>query len=385
MPFNQAIPLSLYIHTPWCVHKCPYCDFNSHSLTDELPAREYVEALWRDLETDLDLIWGRRINSIFIGGGTPSLFPPQAIATLLDGIRSRITVLPTAEITLEANPGTVDLSRFLGFHDAGINRLSIGIQSFDDNNLKNLQRIHNGADACRAVEAAFAAGFDNINLDLMFGLPGQSIANALADLKRACDFQVPHLSWYQLTIEPNTLFHHRPPPNLPEDDNLWEMQQQGQNLLSSKAWEQYEISAYARDAKRCRHNLNYWQFGDYLGIGAGAHSKLTDAGSKQIIRYSRTRHPQAWFKAVQSGNKEMLRSAERVEPERLSLEFMLNALRLHQGFETALFNNRTGLDWESMEKPLREAEKNAWISRRAGSVRPTALGLQFLNELLLLF
>ena len=282
-------PLALYVHIPWCVRKCPYCDFNSHERSGVLPEKEYVEALFRDLEASLPNVWGRRVVSVFIGGGTPSLFSPQSIDALLSGVRARLTLAPDAEITLEANPGTVEAARFRGFRSAGVNRISIGIQSFDERMLAALGRIHSSAEARRAIDAA-SASFDNVNIDLMYGLPAQSAAMARADLEQGLGFGVPHVSAYQLTIEPNTVFWSKP-PQLPEHDLAADMQIQAEELLGAAGYEHYETSAFARPGRRCRHNLNYWEFGDYLGIGAGAHGKISDASSQNVSRTAKVSLP----------------------------------------------------------------------------------------------
>jgi oxygen-independent coproporphyrinogen-3 oxidase len=370
----------LYIHLPWCVRKCPYCDFNSHAVRDTLPAREYVEALLRDLESELPAAAGRRVETIFFGGGTPSLFPPEAIARLLDGIRARIAIADDAEITLEANPGTVDADRFRGFRASGVNRLSIGIQSFDDEKLKALGRIHGSDEARRAVEAAREAGFENHNLDLMFGLPDQTVDEAVADVRAALAFEPPHLSVYQLTIEPNTAFHAQP-PRLPDDDRLWDMQQRIEDELARAGYRHYEVSAYARPGRECRHNLNYWQFGDYIGIGAGAHGKITDAGG--IVRRWKVKHPNDYL--ANAGTRAAIGSERRVAGDDIPFEFLMNALRLDRGFTPALFEQRTGLSPAAIEKPLTLAEARGLLVRDADGIRASARGARLLNDLLLLF
>lgn len=375
---NIAPPLSLYLHIPWCVRKCPYCDFNSHAQPAELPEAEYLAAIWRDLAEDLPQIAGREITTIFIGGGTPSLFSAASIGALLEGLAQRLAFAADIEITLEANPGTVDNARFRGFRAAGVNRLSLGVQSFDEQALQALGRIHDRAAVFAAVDAARAAGFENFNLDLMFGLPQQTPAAALDDLQQAMDLAPPHLSWYQLTLEPNTPFYQQPPPALPDDDALWEIQQAGQALLAERGWQQYEISAYAQPGRRCRHNLNYWQFGDYLALGAGAHGKLSTP--QGVIRHSKQRHPKAYLEA---------RGASFVQSERvldaadLSFEFMLNALRLVDGVEEDLFAQRTGLELALIAPALAQARAQGWLHPQR--LQATAQGLQFLNELLELF
>ena len=287
----SAPPLSLYIHIPWCIRKCPYCDFNSHRAEADLPERGYITARLDDLDVDRAGVQGRRIETIFLGGGTPSLFSAEAISQLLEGVRQRVVLAADAEITLEANPGTAEAGKFRGFRQAGVNRLSLGLQSFNDAQLQRLGRIHGRAEALRAVELARAAGIDNLNLDLMFGLPGQTAEEGLADIRTAIDLQPEHVSYYQLALEPNTVFH-KYPPRLPEDEAIWSIQQAGQAMLAEQGYRQYEVSAYARPGRRCRHNLNYWHFGDYLGIGAGAHGKITRMHTGEIIRTAKIRHPQ---------------------------------------------------------------------------------------------
>ena len=369
-------PLALYIHMPWCVRKCPYCDFNSHERSGPLPESEYVERLLADLEALLPSVWGRRLTSIFIGGGTPSLFSPASIDTLLAGVRARIAVEPGAEITLEANPGTVEAGRFRAFREAGVNRLSIGVQSFDERMLQQLGRIHSAEEARRAIAGALAA-FDNVNIDLMYGLPGQDMAMARADIDEGAACGVPHLSAYQLTIEPNTAFH-RQPPQLPAHDEAADMQVMVEGTLARAGLEHYETSAFARRGHRCRHNLNYWQFGDYLGIGAGAHGKISFPD--RITRHERVKQPKEYLK-MQSTI-----AAERVVPaSELPFEFMMNALRLVEGFPSALFEERTGLPLASIARALELAESKTLVQRDWRHVRATEHGQRFLNELLVLF
>ena len=374
--FSNLPPLALYIHLPWCVRKCPYCDFNSHQGKDNIPQARYIDALLSDLEQDLPQVWGRRLSSIFIGGGTPSLFAPEQLDRLLGGIRARITCLPDMEMTMEANPGTFEQERFRGFRDCGINRLSIGIQSFDDRQLQALGRIHSADEAHRAVEMAREAGFDNINLDLMFGLPGQNQSQGLADLEQALALDPEHLSWYQLTIEPNTLFH-KQPPILPDDDLIWELQQQGQQRLAEAGFAQYEISAYARAGRACRHNLNYWQFGDYLGIGAGAHGKLSSSQPAGIQRLWKLRQPEAYMTAADRvSGREWLSGADTV------FEFMLNSLRLKQGFTEPLFKAHTGADFEQIRTPCEQALAQGLMVRDGLNWRASERGYWFLNDLI---
>jgi putative oxygen-independent coproporphyrinogen III oxidase len=378
--FASLPPLSLYVHIPWCVRKCPYCDFNSHEARAKIPEQEYIDALLRDLEQDLPRVWGRIVHTIFIGGGTPSLFSPEAIDRLLSGIRARLPLDQNPEITLEANPGTVELERFKGFRAAGINRLSIGIQSFEEEKLKALGRIHGRAEALRAAEAARAAGFDNFNLDLMFGLPGQTVEQALADMRTAMALLPTHLSAYQLTIEPNTLFHARPPV-LPDDDTTWDMQSQLQTELAAAGYRQYEVSAYARPGYECRHNLNYWKFGDYLGIGAGAHAKITNASG--ITRLWKVKHPNEYLSTA--GTPESIGGEQQLSRHDAAAEFMLNALRLVDGFPSPLFQERAGLPISACEPKLTLAENRGLIEWDTRSIRPTPQGRRFLNNLLELF
>lgn len=380
--FTTLPPLSLYVHLPWCVRKCPYCDFNSHEARGGVPEQAYVEALAADLEQELPSIWGRPVETVFFGGGTPSLFSAGSIDWLMSQLRALLAVPATAEITLEANPGTFENGKFADFRAAGINRLSIGVQSFDDGMLQKLGRIHGAREAIAAAEQAHAAGFEELNLDLMFGLPGQSIDQAMADLKQAIALRPTHISHYQLTIEPNTRFAHAPPA-LPDDDTLWEMQQQCQVLLAEHGYEQYEVSAYARPGHRCRHNLNYWLFGDYLGIGAGAHGKISNAQHQRTVRTAKLRHPRDYLeKAATPARFASERTLSRREA---GFEFMLNALRLNDGFPVALFAQHTGLPLTVVERPLKQAEEKGLIEWTLHHIRPTALGRRFLNDLTALF
>ena len=374
--FAALPPLALYVHIPWCVRKCPYCDFNSHERTEPLPEREYVAKLIADLESMLPSVWGRRLISVFIGGGTPSLFSPQAIDELLAAVRARLTLEPGAEITLEANPGTVEAARFRGFRQAGINRISLGVQSFDDAMLAALGRIHGAAEARKAVASALAS-FDNINIDLMYGLPGQTLDMARSDIQQAIACGVPHLSVYQLTIEPNTVFYRRP-PLLPEHDVSADMQLAVEEALAAAGYEHYETSAFARPGHRCRHNLNYWEFGDYLGIGAGAHGKVSFPD--RVTRHERIKQPRDYLAAPST----LAREAS-VPSAELPFEFMLNALRLIDGFPIALFEERTGLPFVTVVRQLEDAERRGFIERDWQRVRPTERGRLFLNELLALF
>ncbi|MBI5918775.1 MAG: oxygen-independent coproporphyrinogen III oxidase-like protein [Nitrosomonadales bacterium] len=385
--FKAPPPLALYVHVPWCVRKCPYCDFNSHEIKPVLslskggglPEDVYVDALLRDLELALPLIWGRRVYSVFIGGGTPSLLSGAALARLLTGVRMLLPLDVNAEITLEANPGTVEAERFAAYRDAGVNRLSMGIQSFNDTHLKALGRIHSGDEARRAIELA-QRHFDNFNLDLMYALPEQTLAEAEADVRAALGFAPPHLSCYHLTLEPNTLFAHQP-PSLPDDDASAAMQEHIGELLAAGGYRHYETSAYAQSGKQSRHNRNYWQFGDYLGIGAGAHSKLSF--HDKVIRQARYKQPQAYLEAVAQAAP--VQSEHALTRDDLSFEFMMNALRLNAGFEVALFEERTSLPLLLIRRELDEAERRGLLQRDAGRIAPTELGRRFLNDLLEIF
>ena len=381
--FAKPIPLTLYVHIPWCVRKCPYCDFNSHEIRTALPEGAYVDALLADLDQDLPQVRGRRIDSIFIGGGTPSLFAAATIDHLLTGLSARLPLHPDLEITLEANPGTVERQKFSEFRAIGINRLSIGVQSFNAEHLQRLGRIHGREEAISAVEAAHQAGFTNINLDLMFGLPGQSLDQALADVNTAIALDPTHVSHYQLTLEPNTRFHKYPPSALPDDDELWTMQKHCQERLAKGGYTQYEVSAYARPQRRCRHNLNYWEFGDYLGIGAGAHSKLTDFQKGEINRFWKLKSPRAYLR--HAGSAQAIGGARTIPLEDLSLEFMLNTLRLVEGVPASLFSERTGLPLDRLEPTLGNARKRGLLSPNKQFIQPTELGQRFLNDLLELF
>ncbi|HEX9398118.1 MAG TPA: radical SAM family heme chaperone HemW [Burkholderiales bacterium] len=364
-------PLALYVHIPWCVRKCPYCDFNSHEQKGPLQERAYVDALIRDLEQLLPQVWGRRLTSVFIGGGTPSLFSPQSIDALLSAVRARLPLEPGAEITLEANPGTVEAARFRGFRDAGVNRISVGVQSFDDRMLAALGRIHSAAEARRAVETALEA-VGNVNLDLMYGLPGQDLPMLRSDLKAALDCGTPHLSAYQLTIEPNTVFFSKPPA-LPEHDLCADMQAMVEKVFLENGFQHYETSAFARLGRRCRHNLNYWEFGDYLGIGAGAHGKISFPD--RVTRHERIKQPREYLEKL-SLNEKVIPIGE------LPFEFMLNALRLIEGFPVALFTERTGLSNFTIKSNLDAAEAKGLLERDLQRIRPSRRGRLFLNDLL---
>ncbi len=380
--FTALPPLSLYIHIPWCVRKCPYCDFNSHEQKQALPEKQYVAALLADLEQELPHIWGRPVQTIFIGGGTPSLFSAEALDTLLCGIRARVQLPPGAEITLEANPGTVEAGKFHEFRALGINRLSIGVQSFNDDLLERIGRIHGRREAIRAAEEAHDAGFDNFNLDLMFGLPQQTLAQALEDVRTAFALEPTHLSHYQLTLEPNTLFHHNPPA-LPDDELRWDMQERCQDIIAEHGYGHYEVSAYAKQGKQCQHNVNYWRFGDYLGIGAGAHGKISDAQYQTITRHNKQRNPNDYLRTAHSPERDQGR--HRLTRVDVGFEFMLNALRLTEGFESHLFQDHTGLPINIIEKQLQQAEELELIEWSATHIRPTERGRNYLNDLLQLF
>ncbi len=418
--FTTLPPLSLYIHYPWCAQKCPYCDFNSHTVskinkqTDKQRDEQYVRALIRDLEQEIPGIWGRTIQSIFIGGGTPSLIQPESMQYLLSQLNALLNISPMAEITMEANPGTVDQVKFSEFHSAGINRLSMGIQSFDDQLLQKIGRIHDGQQACQAIHRAQQAGFDNINLDLMYALPGQTLQGAIDDVQQAIDFETNHLSHYQLTLEPNTLFANQP-PQLPDDDLSYEMQIQCQHLLAHSGFNHYEVSAYAKTGKQCAHNLNYWQFGDYVGIGAGAHGKISDAAQQSITRHWKIKHPQSYLNSLlaedflpaegsllaegslptkdsllakgSTSNKKssMIGGEALLSRNDIGFEFMLNASRLTEGFSSQLFYQHTGLPITQIEKGLKKAVQLELIEWHRDHIKPTKRGLQYLNELQELF
>ncbi|POA54548.1 MULTISPECIES: radical SAM family heme chaperone HemW [unclassified Pseudomonas] len=375
----QLPPLALYIHIPWCVRKCPYCDFNSHAASPTLPEEEYVDALLADLDQDLPAAHGRELSSIFFGGGTPSLFSAQALGRLLAGVQQRIPFASDIEITLEANPGTFEQEKFTAYRALGINRLSIGIQSFQEQKLEALGRIHSGAEAVRAADMARQAGFDNFNLDLMHGLPDQSLEDALGDLRQAIAMKPTHLSWYQLTLEPNTVFWSQP-PTLPEDDILWDIQEAGQALLAEHGYAQYEVSAYAQPGRAARHNLNYWSFGDFIGIGAGAHGKLSHPDGR-ILRTWKTRLPKDYLnpaKPFKAGEKSL-------DNDELPFEFLMNALRLTDGVDAALFAQRTGLELASLAEGRRQAEQSGLLQVEPSHLAATPRGQLFLNDLLQYF
>lgn len=381
--FNkEAVPLALYIHVPWCIRKCPYCDFNSHQSEDgDIPQQEYLEALFRDLEQLLPRVWGRRVSSVFIGGGTPSLLSAETVYQLISGIRARLPMVSNTEITMEANPGSLEVQKFGQFYDAGITRLSLGVQSFSDQQLKRLGRIHDSEQAHRAISAVSDCEFDSYNIDLMFGLPGQSVDELICELETALNYRPPHLSLYQLTIEPNTPFSHATPADLPGDDELAEMQEVVASHAQAAGLDRYEVSAYATAGKQCRHNLNYWQFGDYLGIGAGAHSKLTEP--EGVRRFSRPRQPSRYMHS--SGTDEAYVAQRKLDRDDLVLEFMINALRLSSGFSYQQFELTTGLGSEVLAEGVASAVNKGLLVVQGDSVQATDRGFRFLSEIQLLF
>lgn len=370
-------PLSLYIHIPWCVQKCPYCDFNSHALKGEVPHEEYVQHLLNDLDIDLPLTSGREVSTIFIGGGTPSLLSSEAMQMLLDGVRARLPLSPTAEITMEANPGAVEAERFSGYQRAGINRISIGVQSFSAAKLERLGRIHGPEEAKRAAQLAENLGLRSFNLDLMHGLPDQSLEEALDDLRQAIALNPPHLSWYQLTIEPNTLFASRP-PRLPDEDDLWDIFEQGDALLAAAGYQQYETSAYAKPGYRCEHNLNYWRFGDYLGIGCGAHGKLTQPDGT-IIRTAKTKHPRGFMTGKYLDKRHNVADAEK------PFEFFMNRFRLLEAAPREEYTRYTGLPESTIRAQIDDALAKGYLTETAEEWQITEKGKLFLNSLLELF
>lgn len=380
--FTSLPPLSLYIHIPWCVRKCPYCDFNSHKSPEQLPEDDYVDALIRDLEQEVPLVWGRTVQSIFIGGGTPSLFSAQAYDRLFSAIRALLPLSAHAEITLEANPGTVEQQRFADYLDLGINRLSVGIQSFDDQSLQALGRIHDKNQAITAVETAHKVGFKNFNIDLMFGLPHQTAKTAQFDIDTAIALEPSHISYYQLTIEPNTLYFQQPPV-LPDDDPIIDWQIDSQTRLAKAGYQHYEVSAYAKEQQQCQHNLNYWQFGDYLGIGAGAHGKITDAAQQSITRKSKQKQPQAFIDTA--GQSEVVLTKDSIDKNDIGFEFMLNALRLTDGFPTSLFYQHAGIPISHINKALDQAQQQGLLERDIHTIKPTSKGQRYLNSLIELF
>jgi oxygen-independent coproporphyrinogen-3 oxidase len=375
-------PLSLYVHLPWCVRKCPYCDFNSHAIKDDFPGDDYINLLLTDLEAELPLVWGRVVHSIFLGGGTPSLFSADQIERLVNGIRGRLPLSPDAEVTLEANPGTIEHDSFSAYRDAGINRISLGVQSFSDERLRAIGRIHGRAEVGKALDSLRTSGIANFNIDLMFALPGQSANEALEDVRMAVESRPAHLSHYQLTLEPNTAFFANP-PDLPDDDEAWEMQSRCAELLAQEGYEQYEISAWARPGNECRHNLNYWGYGDFVGIGAGAHGKITMPSGQEIRRRIRLRHPRAWMQAVPAGSQ--LAEDRVLTPEERIFEFFLNQSRLRRGIEMARFTARTGLGREQVEGRIEQVIESGLLKEENGVLIHTALGWRFINEIQAIF
>ena len=372
-------PLALYIHFPWCEKKCPYCDFNSHQVKDGVQGfdeERYIKALITDLETELPRIWGRQVHSIFIGGGTPSLLSPTGMDDLLSTIRARVNLEPGAEITMEANPGSVEADKFAAFAKSGINRVSLGIQSFQDEQLKALGRIHNGEEAKQAIAIA-VENFKSVNIDLMYGLPNQSLAAAKADIETALSFKTPHLSLYNLTLEPNTYFANFP-PKLPSEDEIDAIFEQNLELLTAAGYKRYEVSAYAKKDQECKHNLNYWRFGDYIGIGAGAHGKISFPD--KVTRQVRERHPETYMQAMESKGNALIESRD-VSAKDLPFEFMLNTLRLTDGVETKTFSERTGLPLQVISKGLEEASKKGLLDDNPSALKATDLGLRYLNNL----
>ena len=376
-------PLSLYIHIPWCVRKCPYCDFNSHQQPDALPIANYVAALVADLDQDLPLVWGRTVHSVFFGGGTPSLFPPEAINQILAAASARLRFAPGAEITMECNPGTAEHGHFEGYLAAGVNRLSFGIQSFDDACLQRLGRIHDSAEAEAAVKLAQDAGYENINLDLMYALPGQTLAMALHDVDRAIALSPTHLSHYQLTLEPNTAFAAKPPAGIPLEDDAWDMQERCIESMATAGYGQYEVSAYAREGRQCAHNLNYWRFGDYLGIGAGAHGKISSGADGSVLRRWKVKNPREYLASASGIGR--IGGDDPIPSGQLPFDYMLNALRLVEGFKLADFESRTGLDRAAIQSELEHARLMGWLQVSNERIVPTELGRRFTNDVISLF
>jgi len=371
--------LALYVHMPWCVRKCPYCDFNSHQLKSAQPDASYIDALLRDFDTEMPRLAGRRIDTVFFGGGTPSLFAPEEFARLLGGLKQKIEFARDAEITLEANPGTIERGRFLGYAEAGINRVSLGAQTFDPRALKALGRIHSAEETHRAVEELRAAKLDNFNLDLMYALPQQTLEEAFKDVQTACSLKPAHISYYHLTLEPGTVFHSRPPP-LPDEEASWQIQTAGQKLLADAGFAQYETSGYAQEGARCMHNLNYWQFGDYVGIGAGAHGKISLDLPARILRTVKPKQPREYQEQIRDGRASIGESSY-IDEADLPFEFMLNLLRLNEGFDQDCFRARTGLDPDCIAQKLNSAKNRGLLEQRPAGWQPTDLGRRFLNDL----
>lgn len=374
------IDLSLYVHIPWCIKKCPYCDFNSHQLEQDLPEQAYISALLEDLQQNANAIQGRSLHSIFFGGGTPSLFSPESIKQFIEAAQSIVEFSKDIEITLEANPGTTEHGNFKAWLDAGTTRLSFGVQSFHDEQLRQLGRIHSAKEARHAIQSAQDAGFTKINIDLMHGLPQQQMAQAMADLEQAVRLAPGHISWYQLTIEPNTVFYNRP-PKLPEDDLLSDIQDQGTQYLVDNNYQQYEISAFAQPDQQCRHNINYWMFGDYIGIGAGAHSKITLLDKQWVIRQQKTRLPQHYM----DPHKKFIAKTETIDQGAMPLEFMMNALRLTKGIENKLYTERTFLQFDTVKKTIRELQERGLLVVESNRIVTTPVGQRFLNDVLQAF
>jgi putative oxygen-independent coproporphyrinogen III oxidase len=374
------MPLTLYVHMPWCVRKCPYCDFNSHQLKSARPDGSYISALLRDFERELARIGTRRIDSVFFGGGTPSLFQPEEFARFLAAIRRRADLSEDAEITMEANPGTIERGRFAEYAHAGVNRVSLGAQTFNARLLERLGRIHSAEETERAVEELRNAHIENFNLDLMYALPEQTLEEALSDVRKACALGAAHVSYYQLTLEPGTVFHSRPPP-LPDEDTAWRMQTEGQALLAQADFAQYEVSAYARNGARSRHNFNYWSFGDYVGIGAGAHGKVSMSLPGRVLRTTKPKQPKEYQERAERDMASGIGDCTVVEAYDLPFEFMLNALRLNEGFREECFERRTGLPMSSVLPRLRQVQERGLLEPCAGGWQPTALGRRFLNDL----
>ena len=376
----SSIPLTLYVHMPWCVRKCPYCDFNSHQLKSARPDGSYISALLRDFERELPRIGTRRIDSVFFGGGTPSLFLPEEFARFLEAVRRRADLSDDAEITMEANPGTIERGRFAEYAHAGVNRVSLGAQTFNARLLERLGRIHSAEETERAVEELRNAHIENFNLDLMYALPEQTLEEALSDVRKACALGPAHVSYYQLTLEPGTVFHSRPPP-LPDEDKAWRMQTEGQALLAQSDFAQYEVSAYARTGARSRHNLNYWSFGDYVGVGAGAHGKVSMSVPQRVLRTIKPKQPKEYQEHAQRDMASVIGECNAVEVHDLPFEFMLNALRLNEGFSDECFEQRTGLPMSTVLPRLHEVQERGLLEPRSGGWRPTDLGRRFLNDL----
>jgi len=375
-------PLSLYVHMPWCVRKCPYCDFNSHALKDGLPAEQYIDALVADLEQELPLVWGRTVQSIYFGGGTPSLFSARDIETFLSAARALLDLKPDAEITLEANPGTIERDSFSAYAEAGVNRVSLGVQSFDDRLLKAIGRIHGRREIEQSLASLLVSGISNFNIDLMFALPGQGFEQSRSDVELAVDAGPAHISFYQLTIEPNTAFAQHP-PRLPDDDAAWEIQQRGVELLEENGYRQYEISAFAQKDMACRHNMNYWRYGDFMAVGAGAHGKITLPADGRVQRYAKHRHPKRYLQGLETGD---WRAETRVlQDDELVFEFFLNQLRLKQGVMVNDFSPRTGLPWRVAESRLQIAIDKGLLEAGNGCIRPTPLGWRLVNDIQQLF